>query len=192
MTVIIHRYWTDSQIAKPETSALACKVASSFGHVLEWTDKSLPPRIVGMVDEKMSMVRSGNPLVLAKHRANMVRLLLLHDRGGIWIDHDVFLLSIPDVAPPWIAVSTDGYCSAAMRFNVGDNRLLAAFHTIAPAPSARECSGELHLAKRWRNSGINTVPFPFNANGEPVDPSAGPAWAVHTWHSSNTVRASKR
>jgi hypothetical protein len=176
--MIIHRYWTgDAPV--PITSAIAALAASQYGQVIDWTDDSLPPGVLLEVD-RLSDLCPGD---LERHRANIVRLLLLQLIGGIWTDHDFFLLNLPDISRPTVASYPGGVtCSCFMAFRPGDPLLYEALDAVGPADRAPMASGSLMLERVWGNRVAKIeLPHSIALNGPPTNTAARNerVWGVH-------------
>lgn len=174
----IHRYWT-GDASKPDMSAFARGLASQFGTVTDWTDDILPSDVASAVDKRMDYVPDTG-LYRARHRSNLVRLRLLHQFGGLWLDHDVLLLDLPKPDGPWIAMSNRMTCSAAMRFEAGDDRLEKAWDKMTPGNSPRTSSGEWFLHHVWGDE-VKRIELPFDVWG--VRQPYADQWAIHFWYS---------
>lgn len=86
---MIWRYWTGP--GEPEVQALD---GQRLTH-----DDDLPSWFVEWMDGKMDQVCD---IDRPRHRSNMVRWHLLHEHGGVWLDHDVTIrTSIPSGV--WVA-----------------------------------------------------------------------------------------
>lgn len=178
MSLTVHRYWTGLRRV-PSVSPYARRVALGLGlDVQDWDDATLPRAVREQVDALSGCVPDR---WAPRHRANVARLALLHEHGGIWLDHDAMLLRVPDWQPGWVAWANGRYCTALMGFEAGDPRLALALAGVHEAPTTPEASGERMLAGAWADQGVHRVPLPFGWYGEPE--TGADLWAVHCWAS---------
>lgn len=171
--MFIHRYWTGE--SPPMSSPVAGRIAEGFGDFIDWTDEMLPEEILEVVAEHENKAPFR---VRGMQRGNIVRLCLLRQFGGMWIDHDVILLRPPDGSRPWMAQDGPYACSAVLCFPVeGDPLLDLALDSITAQRTARDSSGEAMLDTIWPD--LPRVPFGFGYDGKP----AAEPWAIHLWGS---------
>jgi hypothetical protein len=174
---VIHRYWTGDAPA-PCISVLGAQYAAPFAVIRDWTDDTLPDDIKTAVDKVTDYVPEDQR---ARHRGNVVRLHLLRRFGGLWLDHDVILLSIPSQQAPWLAWAGSSLCSAIMCFDPGDRRLDKAISSIAPAESSVDASGERMLSRLWLgDEGITYHHLAYDRDG--VRNPHAHLWAIHDWN----------
>jgi hypothetical protein len=174
--MMIHRYWTGDAPLQ-SFSEYTKKVASRLGDVTDWTDETLPEHIRELADQHENDVPNNRP----RQRANVVRLALLHEFGGVWIDHDVLFFRDPSIGVRglWAASSNGRLCSAVIGSDAGDPLLSSALSMLKPADSTPEASGELLLGGLWAYK-VHTYPFLLDYNGGIGDQSPKP-WAIHLW-----------
>jgi Glycosyltransferase sugar-binding region containing DXD motif len=159
----VHRYWS-GPAELPESSALAAAIIKKNfprAYLLDWTDSRLPNTILMEVEKRIRFVPAYDRVI---HRANLVRLLLLEEFGGAWIDHDFILMRPPRELE--IAAHPNGsYCPCYMSFPAEHPEIVKAIATIEPAPNATYSSGSRHLNKVLDPSLVKTV-LPFGHTGE--------------------------
>lgn len=178
---MIHRYWTGPTLP-PLYARQFKKMAEAHDEVRDWTDADLPPDMIRFADEHFDLVPDTGWL-RAKHRSNMIRLLLLQRFGGTWIDHDVALLQLP--AGEFISgYDADTPCSAVISLPMHHPLLDEALAAIAPARLCMEAAGERMLARTW-GARIAVRPFPHTMEGELL-PGID-HWAIHLFHSATTT-----
>ncbi len=173
--MLVHRYWTGPGLP-PCVSATSAVHASQYGALRDWTDETLPPRIKRAVDRVEDYVPEAHR---PRHRANVARLLLLQEFGGLWVDHDLIIISLPSAEMPWTAWSGSRICSAVLAFEKGDSRLALALENVTPSDSSVTASGEGMLTDVWGGERIPYYRLPFNRDGS--KDRAGTPWAVHLW-----------
>jgi len=177
MITAIHRYWT-GDAPLPCISALGAQYAAPFAVIRDWTDETLPPDIKDAIDAVTDYVPEEQR---ARHRGNVARLHLLRRFGGLWLDHDVILLSIPSQQAPWTAWAGSSLCSAIMCFDPDDLRLGKAISAIAPAESSIDASGERMLSRLWASAPeITYHHLAYDRDG--VRNPMARVWAIHDWN----------
>lgn len=175
---MIHRYWTGPKNL-PVVSNAAYVMASQFGIVTDWTDNMLPDYTRSIIDKYETYVPEN---VRTKQRANIARLGLLYEFGGLWIDHDVLLMDVPDAGPLWAAHDGRGLCSCVIYAEPESDRIWEAINSIRHSGTARYSSGEEMLADIWTD--VPTVSLPYAMDGSTIE-GAEP-WAIHLWATGMT------
>jgi hypothetical protein len=179
MNPLIHRYWTGN-LPKPEVSKFAGQIAVTQGVLKDWDDYTLPPDIKEYADSLNHLVP---PEYLARHRSNVVRLELLNQFGGTWLDHDMVCFQFPDRSAAWTAFSNSGVASCAMYFDKSDAALAIAKSSIAAANTSMFASGDAMLTRVWAGRGITPHQLPYEKGA--IRNVRGSFWGVHFWVSSS-------
>lgn len=173
----IHRYWT-GDTPMPSSSILAGRIASGLGELTDWTDDSLPTPIRDIAEQHVADVPDDQR---PKHKANIVRYALLQSYGGIWIDHDAVLMSVPTRTLPWVASSNGHIVNSIMYFPAGDLHLAAALGAVSPADTSYEASGGGMLERLWTDVRRFNLPWTY----EGVRDRQAQPWALHFWASKS-------
>ena len=161
--VLIHRYWTGPTSPPCEPFLGSClKSLNPDAEITDWNDDTLPPTYHKYFNDAQVC-----PSDVYKHRANIVRLLLLHDFGGAWYDYDIIpLLPVSALPVPSVA-SHETLCNSFMAFNQGDHRLSEAIDALAVQPAiglrSMLVSGSLFLRRFL--SDVHHLEYPFAPNG---------------------------
>jgi hypothetical protein len=160
---MIHRYWTGED--QPPLGEWGKQVVEGLcGPVTDWNDDTLDAAWLSYIEKNEKKVPEGQRL---RHRANMVRWLILRDRGGIWLDHDVLpLVDLRREASPWTADILGARFVGAMAFPPGHPLCVQALEEIerhegGPSP---EVSGS-GLLKRIAPPSLGRVQLVFDADG---------------------------
>jgi hypothetical protein len=125
---MIHRYWHGPPA--DEWTGKCLRSIHPDMQVTDWTDELLPEQVVDWLYEHQHDVREADYF---RHRANMVRLWLLNEYGGWWVDHDVLLLQPLTTLPyPMVAAHGTMACNSVMGLPAG-HPLLAEMLTVADA-----------------------------------------------------------
>jgi hypothetical protein len=179
--VILNRYWVGPPSpGEPWTG----DVVRQFFQVIDWDDDSIDPKIRSWHGAGAVQVRVEDAV---RHRANMLRWLILWRNGGIWADHDVIPLR------PWddllVGSFIGGYAagkpnSAVVYLTPGHPVAAAMLGLIAAAPpstTARclDVSGDGRVAS-GAVPALRVEPFLFDRRGTVV----GAPWAVHQYRTS--------
>jgi mannosyltransferase OCH1-like enzyme len=171
--VKIHRYWTgDSPL--PEYTQMFGIAASEFGEVVDWNDDNLPATTKSLVEKYRGYAPDE-----VKQKSNIVRLSLLYEFGGMWIDYDFLLLKYPRWgSEPWIASDGQRVCSCAMYFNGPKNPVLSqALDSITVQDTAWASSGEGMLNTVFADVNKRVLPL-LKSGKRNYDADI---WAVHFW-----------
>lgn len=172
----IHRYWT-GDAPKPASSILAGRIAGSFGEVIDWTDEDLPTPIHAIVEAHAGDVPEVHRI---RHASNIIRYGLLAFYGGIWMDHDVVLMSLP-AQGPWVASSNGFIVGAVMSFPPGDQHPQMALDSLRVGDTSYQASGGGLLQEIWTD--VRKVPLPWSYEG--VRERSAQPWALHFWASKS-------
>lgn len=170
---MIHRYWHGGP--PPESTPNV--------ETLDWTDDTLRADVVAWLDAAQGKVRASDQL---RHRSNMVRVWLLHELGGVWIDYDI---TVHEPIEQWrrpFAAAHGGLCNCVLGFDAGHPMLAEALEVIDAAPDdphgwSVEVSGELML-HRIRTPDVELVQLPRDRLGRPLE--GGRPWVVHRYAST--------
>lgn len=180
---MIHRYWTGPA---PATEPwVGWVVRGLHADVRDWSDATLPAELHRFLDQMGGRVRAQDTL---RHRANIVRLWLLREFGGVWLDHDVVpLRRLDDDERPFAAAHGGTLCNCAMGFDQGDPLLTDALDLIGAAPRSRDAlspvvSGELLLGDLWSRR-VEWRQLPFDALGRAT--RGAEPWALHLFASAS-------
>jgi hypothetical protein len=173
----IHRYWTGDS-PKPSSSVLAGRIANGFGELNDWTDATLPVPILDIIDEHINDVPADQQ---NRHKSNIARYALLLYFGGIWMDHDVVLMSVPARGIPWVASSNGYIVSSIMSFPAGDRHLSKALESLREGDTSYQASGGGMLEEIWTDVHRFTLPWSY----EGVRDRQSQPWALHFWASKS-------
>lgn len=182
--MIIHRYWTGPPPATEPFIGNAVTKGNPAAILRDWADETLPVELTRFLAECEDRVA---PDHLVRHRANIVRLWVLREFGGVWLDHDVIpLIPLEDV-PPRATASHGVRCNCAMFFPIGDQCLTVALDRIRTAPpnpegKSIEVSGEL-LLEDVCDRGVVRLQLPYAPDGSPIEGAS--RWAVHLYGTSS-------
>lgn len=163
--MMIHQFWSGPGRPSPMIGA----------H--QWDEASVPAAWLEFADET---ARSVLPSDLPRHRANVVRLLLLSAYGGMWADYDLTVIGDLDTLPvPATASHQPGLrCNCWMSFPQSHPALEQALDAIAeqktsPIPHrlkrAPFVSGEVFLSSLW---GPEIAEVPLHIDAGTVNPDA--------------------
>lgn len=176
MSNYIHRYWTGGA-AKPASSVLAGRIAANFGEVIDWTEADIPEPITAIVDAHIDDVPEDQRI---RHSSNIIRYGLLAFYGGIWMDHDVVLMSLP-ARGAWVASSNGFIVSSVMSFPAGDPHPQMALESLRVGDTSYQASGGGVLQEIWTD--VRKVPLPWSYEG--VRERSAQPWALHFWGSKS-------
>jgi len=97
---VVHFIRLRGQLDRPWSTINTCCVRAADAvqrpdKIILWTDQDVPPEIVGLVevrhyDPPASI--NGTPLTYAQYRADLARLHILREHGGIYLDTDMLLI----------------------------------------------------------------------------------------------------
>jgi mannosyltransferase OCH1-like enzyme len=162
--MLIHRYWTGPDRPPHEPWLQYCFRSLNPGvDINEWKDNDLPTEYSKFVNK--SQVRYSDEY---RHKANIVRLLLLLDFGGAWYDYDVVPL-LPVASLPFPSVGYHrGLCNSFMYFGRGDQRLEDALEGIQNQPPSERpstvVSGSMFLRDYLPE--VQYLEYPFGPTGQ--------------------------
>lgn len=133
--------------------------------------------------QDLQLHRGLSPLE-ARQAANVTRVWMLHDHGGLWLDNDVVPLRRLTGAPaPWVAECAGRLEGCAMWFPAPGHRFLRILMGLVEAAPHSLLARHLHHARQLEPIAGEVRVLPFDAHGAPTgvtDP-----WAVHTWATSS-------
>lgn len=183
--MMIHRYWTGD--ATPPLDPWALDVLCStqqHAEVTDWTDETLPQALVELLDTVNDQVR---PEDVPRHRANVVRLWLLHQYGGWWTDHDFIPLVSYETLPfPATAAHRGGErCGCWVGFPAGHPALALGLKIIATAPPSNERSRDVSgdgFLNRIAGDDVVRMKLYIDVDGRMND-GATP-WGIHAHNTS--------
>lgn len=183
---MIHRYWAG--VARPShqfTSSVLRRVHPEFD-IRDWTDGDLPKPLMKILEASTHKVR---PEFAMRHRANVVRLWVLREYGGWWVDHDFLALTPFDELPfPATAQHADGTrCNCWLAFPPNHWLLEQALDHICEFEphqprSSMEMSGEGLLTK-LADSTISAIRLPLEVDGTRVLGTS--LWGIHFFDGSS-------
>lgn len=151
---VVHFIRLRGQLDRPWSTINTCCVRAADAvqrpdKIILWTDQDVPPEIVGLVevrhyDPPASI--NGTPLTYAQYRADLARLHILREHGGIYLDTDLLLVRpLNFITDNFVAgaESDDAICGAALMASPGAKFLdlwLDAFETgLATGVWAYQC-----------------------------------------------------
>jgi hypothetical protein len=190
--VIVHRYWHGP--AEPPMEPWLGQVVRKLhpgADVRDWDDQTLPLAALAWADRHQALCARH----AANHRGNLVQIRVLHDHGGLWLDHDV--IPLRDLRPlcgpqPWVAglahlpeLSSAWFPAPGHPVLAG---MIAAVEATArrgtrPGASPSGVSGTgLMRSVLTPDVRLERRMLPFDRAGRPI--GAEP-WAVHTWSTSS-------
>lgn len=174
----IHRYWHGPNPPPwVDTVAAMCPTAT----VTDWTDDTLPPGWVDWLDRMADQVA---PPYQLRHRSNLVRMRLLHERGGIWLDHDVIPLEdITGETRPWVAAHRSSVCTCAISLPAGHRSTFDLLRRADTAPHDGTARSMDVAGEHAYKPGVDVLrrQLPFDSLGRPI-PDSRP-WVVHLFAS---------
>ena len=156
------------------------------GAVVDLTDDDIPDDVLDLAAAPVVA-----PADALRHRANVVRLWVLHERGGWWADSDLLpvrpFYELP--SPATAGHAGRGRCSCWLAFPAGHPVLAAALNYVADAPpsttaASREVSGEA-LLDDLCGSDVARLDLPWDAVGQRT---GGELWADHLFANHTGVR----
>jgi hypothetical protein len=162
--MLIHRYWTGPGKPLHEPWLGNCIHSLNPGvDINNWKDRDLPSEYSKFYND--TQVRGRDAY---KHKANIVRLLVLLDFGGAWYDYDVVPL-LPVTSLPVSSVGSHrGLCNSFMYFERGDERLEAALDGIMEQPPSDRpstvVSGSTFLRSFFPE--VHYLEYPFGPDGQ--------------------------
>lgn len=178
----LHRYWSGPL---PGTEPMVGRRVRSLGHDLyDWTDDTLPVAVVEWLDAGSDQVVAADRL---RHRANMVRLWLLNEHGGVWVDHDVIpFIDLGTLPRPFAASHNGTLCNCVLGFDAGHPMIRQALDIGAVMPHDRRgqsvsVSGE-RLLEHVRTPDVTLFPLPFDKLGRWQNPES--VWVDHVYTSA--------
>lgn len=178
---MIHRYWSGDD--EPEWTGRALRSINRGVPVVDWDDSTLPQGC-------REWVREHEPLLPGniRHRSNLIRLWLLNEYGGWWVDHDVTLLRPLAELPFPMTAAHETVCSCVMGFPSGHPMIQRAMANVGrfptPNQSSVSISGE-RLLQRYKTPDVTLMELPYDAAGN-WQPNSEP-WAVHIFSTSSVV-----
>ena len=164
----VHRYWTGGP-PPPHSDAFGYVSARTLGgRLVDWSDETLPREWVAYLDALSDQV---HPEDVPRHRANILRWVLMRRYGGVWLDHDVVIYRSPPEVE-WCAAKRRRPATCAMRLPAGAqlaHDMLAAIEAYdGPQTGCVDVSGD-GLADRLWDVRIPLVELPLGQEG----------WAAH-------------
>lgn len=189
--MMLHRFWEGPPNPSSAWQHTLLSELNPFDEVVDWSPTTLPTGLQDLLGHCSDMVRPEDEV---RHRANIIRLWLLNEFGGWWVDHDLIPLRPFDSLPfPATAAHGRTRCSCWLAFPAGHPLLWQALNSATNAPrsstaSSIEVSGE-HLITRLTDGRFKHVPgiqLPIDGHGHPIE-GAEP-WAVHLYNHRNGER----
>lgn len=149
---------------EPLMPAEQIAAAAGIGvEVADWTDETLPADVADWLAGHDHLVPDIDRL---RHRANLLRWLLLAFHGGTWLDTDVTVTGrLDDLGDTWTAALIDQPTCCAMAYPAGHPVPVAMINhiaTAAPGNNSPAVSGD-HIYRRLCPSSITRVPLPYDA-----------------------------
>lgn len=186
--VLIHRYWSGPPNPLEPWLGQVVRQFNPGDEVRDWTDETLPPGTLSILRYADRQVR---PVDRMRHRANLIRLMLLADMGGRWADADLIPLT-PFASLPLRTTAAHGAFRCNSYLSVGAPRhpaILEALRLALAVPfdgKARsvDVSGE-RLLERVLPDDFARLQLPIDSAGYRL-PGGGP-WAVHLYQTAARV-----
>lgn len=182
---IIHRYWSGPPSPLEPWAGQTVRSMNPGELLVDWTDGSLPDNIRQRADDSAGQVR---PEDRFRHRANLIRLMLLIEIGGRWVDHDLIpLRPFTDFPGNATAAHYGRRCNCYLSVEAPRNPYLHEALLVARSrPADRHgqstaVSGE-SLLEDMLPEEFTRLALPFDALGNPI-PGAEP-WAIHLYHTA--------
>jgi hypothetical protein len=178
----VHRFWTGAPRPGHQWTTAVVQWAHPDADVAEWTTETLPPDLLALLDP------GDDP----RHLSNVARYWLLHEYGGLWLDHDVIpLRDLTGGQQPWTASLRGRREGAAMWFPAPGHLMLAELVAVAAlgaSPSApspiRSGARVLHrVGLRYPEVAYEPRVLPLDALGRHT--GIGEVWAVAQWQTSS-------
>lgn len=170
--MIVHRCWVGD--ASSPIGTWQRRVLTELGHeVVDWNDPSAfeIPRTAPMDDLRQ----------WRRHVTNVMRFAVLHEHGGMYLDHDVIpVRALPEA--PWIAthgIVTNSAIALPPQHPFAA-AVLEAISAAPPAETSLEASGERLVTRIYRSLGhpVPLVPLMYDRYGRLLNADAP---LVHIW-----------
>lgn len=176
---MIHRFWIGPPHPRATWTGTVIDTTCA-GTRRDWTPDTLPASI--------DVPDDPDP----RHVANVVRYQLLHEFGGLWLDHDVIpLTNLCRARGPWVAGMGPHRSACVMWFPEPGHPLLAALVDDAMLTTtglSRDRSGDRLLGRllpRYHDVGVNEAVLPYDSVGRRVRRLHGQPEAIHLWETSS-------
>lgn len=181
----IHRYWEGEPRPEHNWSATVVQSVHPRASLRDWTPESLPPEV-------QTLVQSSD----VRHNSNVARYALLHQMGGLWLDHDVIPLQdlISRLDGPWVAGLGHTYEGCVMYFPRAGHPALGELIERATSEASQfqqspRRSGSVLLTEvlpKYPDVRREPRVLPFDSQGKPTAGRHQPL-AVHMWVTSNAA-----
>jgi len=178
----VHRFWTGPSLPGQGWATAVVQRAHPDAEVAGWTLETLPADLLSLLDP------GDDP----RHLSNVVRYWLLHEYGGLWLDHDVIpLRDLTGARQPWTASLRGRREGAVMWFPAPGHQMLAELVAVAAlgtSPSApsplRSGAAVLHrVGLRYPDVAYEPRVLPIDARGCPT--GVAEVWALSRWQTSS-------